>query len=242
MKLLDTFLFVALPYLALVVFTVGLIYRKNKRGFSLSSLSSQFLEGRALFWGTVPFHVSLLLVFCGHLLTFLFPGTTLLWNSQPARLIVLEVAAFTLGATALVGLVTLIARRLLNSRIRAVTTAMDVVIELLLFGQVVLGCWIALGYRWGASWFASDLSPYLWSLFRLSPETEAVFALPLVIKLHVAGAFLIILLVPFTRLAHFIVAPLDYLARPYQQVIWNWNRKTIRNPGTPWSPTRPKNN
>ena len=69
-----------------------------------------------------------------------------------------------------------------------------------------------------------------------------MFALPLVIKLHVAGAFLIILLVPFTRLAHFIVAPLDYLARPYQQVIWNWNRKTIRNPGTPWSPTRPKNN
>ena len=242
MKYLDTFLFVALPYVAFVVFAVGLIYRRRKRGFALSSLSSQFLEGRALFWGTVPFHVSLLLVFCGHLLTFLFPRATLMWNSQPARLIVLEVTAFTLGATALVGLVTLIARRLLNSRIRAVTTVMDVVIELLLLGQVVLGCWIALGYRWGASWFASDLSPYLWSLFRLAPETEAVIALPLVIKLHVAGAFLIILMVPFTRLAHFVVAPFDYLVRPYQQVIWNWNRKTIRDPRTEWSRARPRNN
>ena len=43
------------------------------------------------------------------------------------------------------------------------------------------------------------------------------------------GVILIILLVPFTRLAHFIVAPLDYLVRPYQQVIWNWNRRHIRN-------------
>jgi hypothetical protein len=49
-------------------------------------------------------------------------------------------------------------------------------------------------------------------------------------------------MIPFTRLAHFIVAPLHYIVRPYQQVIWNWDRKTIRDPGTAWSTTRPKNN
>jgi hypothetical protein len=30
--------------------------------------------------------------------------------------------------------------------------------------------------------------------------------------------------------------------RPYQQVIWNWDRKTIRDPGAAWSGARPKNN
>jgi len=31
------------------------------------------------------------------------------------------------------------------------------------------------------------------------------------------------------------VAPLHYIVRPYQQVIWNWDRKTIRDPRVPWS-------
>jgi len=50
------------------------------------------------------------------------------------------------------------------------------------------------------------------------------------------------LVLPFTRLVHFLVAPLHYIGRPYQRVIWNWDRKKIRDPETRWSPTRPKNN
>ena len=109
----------------------------------------------------------------------------------------------------------------------------------LLLAQVILGCWIALGFRWGSSWFAADLTPYLWSLVALSPDTAAVFALPWVIKLHIVGAFAILFVVPFTRLAHVMVAPFHYIVRPYQQVIWNWNRKTIRDPATAWAQTRP---
>lgn len=239
---LNLFFFVGLPYMALFVCGAGVIYRYRRKGFTVSSLSSQFLEGKSLFWGTVPFHLGILVVFFGHLTAFLFPRTTLAWNSVPVRLIILEVTAFTFGLTVLIGLGSLFYRRLTNWRIRAVTTTMDIVLEVLLLAQVVLGLWIALGYRWGASWFAADLSPYLWSLFTFSPETGAVFALPWVIKAHIVGAFTIILIVPFTRLIHFFVAPLHYITRPYQQVIWNWDRRAIRDPGTPWSEARPKNN
>ncbi len=242
MNALDTFLFVAFPYVAVITFVLGVIYRRNQKGFTVSSLSSQFLEGKALFWGTIPFHIGILVVFFGHLTAFMLPGVTLAWNSMPVRLIVLEVTAFIFGVTVLIGLVSLMIRRHTNARIRAVTTPMDEFIELLLLAQVVLGCWIALGFRWGASWFAADLSPYLWSLVKFSPETAAVFALPWVIKLHIVGAFAIVFMVPFTRLVHFVVAPLNYLVRPYQQVMWNWDRKAIRDPGTAWSRARPKNN
>lgn len=242
MNTLNTFLFVAFPYVAVITFTVGVLYRWRQKGFTVSSLSSQFLEGKSLFWGTVPFHIGLLVVLAGHLVAFLMPQATLAWNAQPMRLIILEGTAFVFGLTVLIGLAALMYRRLTNARIRAVTTPMDIVIELLLLAQVVLGCWVALGYRWGSSWFAADLTPYLWSLVRLSPETGAVFALPWVIKLHVAGAFVILFMVPFTRLSHVIVAPLNYLVRPYQQVIWNWNRKTIRDPATAWNSARPRAN
>ena len=239
MSVLNTFLFVAFPYVAVIIFVVGVVYRYRQKGFTVSSLSSQFLEGKKLFWGTIPFHIGILVVFFGHLTAFLLPRATLAWNSIPVRLIVLEVTAFTFGLSVLVGLAALMVRRFTNPRIRAVTTKTDIAIELLLLAQVVLGCWIALGFRWGASWFAADLSPYLWSLVKLAPETGPVFALPWVIKLHIVGAFAILFMVPFTRLMHFVVAPLHYITRPYQQVMWNWDRKSIRNPNMPWSKTRP---
>ncbi len=239
MNALNTFLLVAFPYAAVIVFVVGVVYRYRQKGFTVSSLSSQFLEGKKLFWGTIPFHIGILVVFFGHLTAFLLPRATLAWNSIPVRLIVLEVTAFTFGLSMLVGLAALMVRRFTNPRIRAVTTKTDVAVELLLLAQVVLGCWIALGFRWGASWFAADLSPYLWSLVKLAPETGPVFALPWVIKLHIVGAFAILFMVPFSRLVHFVVAPLHYIVRPYQQVMWNWDRKSIRNPNMPWSKTRP---
>jgi nitrate reductase gamma subunit len=242
MNALNTFLFVGFPYAAVIVFVVGATYRYRQEGFTVSSLSSQFLEGKQLFWGSVPFHIGLGVVFFGHLIAFLLPQATLAWNRIPVRLIILEVTAFIFGLTVLIGLGALMFRRLTNVRIRAVTTPMDIVVEVLLLAQVVLGLWVALGFRWGSSWFAADLSPYLWSLVKLSPETAAVFALPWVIKLHIVGAFVIVLVVPFTRLMHFIVAPLHYIGRPYQQVIWNWNRKKIRDPSTVWSKARPHNN
>jgi nitrate reductase gamma subunit len=237
---LNSFLFVAFPYVAVVTFVIGITYRWKRKGFTVSSLSSQFLEGKALFWGTVPFHIGLLVLFFGHLIAFVLPDAVLAWNAQPLRLVLLEGSAFIFGVTVLVGLVALMVRRITHPRIRAVTTPMDLAIELLLLVQVVLGCWVALEFRWGSSWFASDLTPYLWSLVTFSPETAAVFAMPWVIKLHIVGAFAIAFMVPFTRLAHFIVAPLDYLVRPYQQVIWNWDRKVIRDPSTAWTTTRPR--
>ena len=155
---------------------------------------------------------------------------------------ILQITAFSFGLSTLVGLIGMLIRRLTNVRVKMVTTRMDLFLEVLLLVQVVLGLWTALSYRWGSSWFASDLSPYLWSLFKADPNIAAASAMPLPIKAHIIGAFLIIAVFPFTRLVHILVAPLHYLARPYQRVMWNWDRKAIRDPATPWSKARPKNN
>ena len=190
----------------------------------------------------MPFHWGLIVIFLLHLTVFLFPQLTLGWSSSPIRLIATEIVAFTFGLSALVGLVALFIRRISDARVKMVTNNMDLAIEVLLLAQIILGCWIAVGYRWGYSWFAADLSPYLWSIVKFSPDATAVVAMPIVIKLHIAGAFLVILMIPFTRLVHFLVAPFHYIWRPYQQVIWHWNKKTIRDKKTPWSEKRPFNN
>ncbi len=93
MNALNVLLFVAFPYAAVIIFVVGVAYRYRREGFTVSSLSSQFLEGKRLFWGSVPFHMGILVVFVGHLTAFLLPEATLAWNSIPVRLIVLEVGS-----------------------------------------------------------------------------------------------------------------------------------------------------
>ncbi len=242
MTALDYFFFSAFPYVAMITFLVGAIYRYRQKGFQVTSLSAQFLEGKQGFWGTVPFHFGILMVFLGHLVVFLFPQSVLAWNSDPVRLIAHEGVAFTFAVALFIGLVVLILRRLFHPRLKVVTTRMDLFIEFVLLAQVILGCWIALGYRWGTSWFAADLSPYLWSILKLNPQPEAVIAMPLVIKAHIVGAFFILLIFPFTRLIHILVAPFHYLWRPYQVVIWNWDKQTIRKASTAWSKARPRNN
>lgn len=242
MAILNTFLFVILPYLALSVFFIGTIYRYRKVKFQISSLSSEFLEGKKLFWGSVPFHWGMLFLFFGHLIAFLIPRSVLLWNSHPVRLLVLEIAAFAFGLSMLAGLANLIYRRWTNDRIRVVTTWMDHVVEVLLIAQVILGLWVAIEYRWGSSWFASSLTPYLRSIFLLDPRMDAVVAMPIIVQLHIVGAYLIVLMFPFSRLMHALVAPLDYLWRPYQRVIWNWDKNRVRSTLTKWSVYRPKNN
>lgn len=242
MNALNVVLLVVFPYVAVIVFVFGVAYRYRRKGFSVSSLSSQFLERRQLFWGSVPFHLGILVVLLVHALVILFPGVMVAWARDPVRLLVLEVTEYVFGMSVLVGLGFLIFRRLANARIRAVTSGMDIAVQLVLLTQVALGLWLALDFRWGYTWFAAVLAPYLWSLVQLSPDTAAVFALPLTIKLHIIGAFALVFLVPFTRLVHFVVAPLHYIVRPYQQVIWNWDRLSIRDARAPWSRTRPTNN
>ncbi len=239
---LNNFLFIALPYITLFVFVLGTIWRYRSTKFKVSSLSSQFLEGKTLFWGSVPFHWGMLVLFLGHLIGFLFPRGVLLWNSHPVRLIIIEISAFIFGIAVLIGLINLLYRRLTNPRVTVVTNRMDIGILLLLLLQVFTGLWTAYFFRWGSSWFASVVTPYLWSLFTLQPDIVAVSAFPWIVKLHIIGAYVIILMIPFSRLVHFLVVPFDYIWRPYQQVYWNWNRKLIRHSGTEWSEKRPKNN
>ena len=242
MTSLDSVLFIALPYVAIVVFFVGTFRRYTKAGFSLTSLSVQFLESNRGFWGTVPFHIGILILLFGHMTMFAFPDFVLWWNSDPQRLMANEGIGFVFGLVVLIAMTLLLLRRWTNPRLRAVTSRMDVLIEILLWVQILLGCWTAYAYRWGSSWFAADLSPYLWSILKLNPNIEVISAMPWVIKLHVVGAFVIVFLIPFTRLAHFLVAPIHYAWRPYQVVMWHWDRKKIRRPDTAWQRVRPRNN
>jgi nitrate reductase gamma subunit len=217
----DFILYAAIPYMAVLLAVVGSVYRFASSRFSYSSLSSQFLEGRRLFWGSAPFHYGILIVLAGHLIAFLFPRSVIWFNGVPARLYILETTALAFGLLTLFGLIMLIYRRAITSRIRVVTSPMDVVLLVLLLTAVISGTYVAIFHRWGSAWFVHTATPYLSSLLKLSPEPQYVASLPLAVRLHVLNAWALVAIIPFTRLVHFFVVPIGYIWRPYQLVIWN---------------------
>ena len=235
-------LYIALPYAALALGAAGAIYSYTKREFTFSSLSSQFFEGQALFWGVQPFHWGAIVLFSGHLMCFLFPSAVLAWNAAPARLFAFELASFAAGVLMLSGLLILLARRLFSAKVRAITTPMDYLVLLVLIAQVTLGILTAVLYRWGSSWFAAVLSPYLASLFKLAPAIGGVANMKPIIQAHVVMTFVLAALIPFSRLAHLLVFPLPYLWRPPQLVVWNRDRLALRNPEAENIAVRPLNN
>lgn len=217
----DTIFFIIFPYIATAVSVVVTIYRSIYRPFSVSSLSSQLLERKKLYWGSISFHYGIVLVLLGHLFALLLPKGLLLWNAVPIRLYLLEMTGLALGIWALVGLVLLIWRRISERRVRAVTTPMDIIVLLLVTVSALTGVLTAIFYRFGITWFTVIFTPYLLSLLKLQPNISLVTPLPWIIKLHVINFFILLAVLPFSRLVHIITYPLTYLVRPWQIVIWN---------------------
>ncbi len=217
----DVLLFGAFPYVAMALFLVVSIQRYRKNAYTVSSLSSQFLEAKQLFWGSVPFHLGITVLFFGHLIGFLIPRQVALFGAVPLRLLIMEVTGLTAGLLALWGCVLLMVRRMTHPRLRVVTSPVDKALYALLLFQIVTGLWVALFYRWGSAWYVQTLVPYLRSVFTFQPNLAVMAEMKLIPRLHVIGAFTLIAVFPFTRLMHVLVAPLPYLWRRPQLVLWN---------------------
>lgn len=216
---MNRILFVVFPYVAVVLAVVVSVIRWRRHPFTVSALSSQLLESRRLFWGSVSFHWGISLILLGHLAALIVPRGFELWNGAPLRLYLLEGTGLALGLWTLFGVVMLLVRRLSSARVKAVTTPMDLVVLLVILVQVTTGVWIAMGYRWGSFWGTSVFVPYLHSLFTFQPRPELVAPLPFVLQLHAFSFFVLLALFPFTRLVHIVTVPLGYLTRPWQKVV-----------------------
>lgn len=219
--MINNILFGTMPYVFITICIVGLIYRYRSNRYSWSSQSSEFLENSVLFYGSFPWHYGIITILLVHIFGLFFPRGILAWNSIPIRLYILELSGVALGFLAFFGLLVFIYRRLTDNRVKAVTTSWDVITLIVLLIQVATGLLNATMYRWGSNWYAATAVPWMWSIFTFQPDPTYVSGLRLITRVHIFNAMIFIGLIPFTRLAHFVVIrPYQYLWRPYQVVRW----------------------
>jgi len=221
--MLNVFVFVVLPYAALVLFLFVTPYRYFSNRLTWSAYSTQFLEQKALYWGSNPWHYGIIPVLIAHLVSVIAPGPMRAILGNQRVLILLEDIGQGLGLLALFGCLGLLIRRLRAPILKPVTSAGDWVLLVLLIVEVATGIYMGIFIRGGPLWYLYTAVPYFHSLLVFNPQIEYVADFPLVFKLHAAGAFLIVALLPFTKLVHLLFLPIGFLKDP--PILYRWRSR-----------------
>lgn len=220
---MDAFAFIVggvLPYLTIVIFLVGMIYRFSSwfktpqpgkmtlfpapESASRSVLAEALLfpslfKGDKMLWSfSWIFHATLALVFLGHLRVFTALIDRMLMAMGMSPDAIGTMSATVGGAAGIVLLATgvlLLVRRLTIQRVREISGVPDFFALLLLIAIVVTGDLM----RLGAHFDLEQTRIWAWSLLTFSPEIpkNGMFLT------HALLAILLIMYIPFSKILHF---------------------------------------
>lgn len=210
MAALDLLLYVALPYVSLVLFFGVPLYRRRTEdvAWDWTTRASGLFDNRGIGLASLFLHWGLLLVFAGHLLGFVGG-----WFGESSLIDLFYWVGAIGGVAALFGSTLALYRRVVSPRMRAMSTPQDYVIHLLLIG--ILGTALYESIAVGVFGLSATIGKWFISLFLLSPNVEAVANAPLPLRIHVVLTMVFWAYFPFTKLVHLWSAPLGYLVRPY---------------------------
>ncbi|MGP3957567.1 respiratory nitrate reductase subunit gamma [Nonomuraea sp. 3N208] len=214
----ESLAWVVAPYITIVIFVGGLIWRYRYDKFGWTTRSSQLYESRLLRLASPLFHYALLVVIVGHITGLLIPRT---WTDAiGVSNYAYHVNALTWGGIA--GLATLVAVGLLIYRRRTTgpvfmaTTKNDktmyAVLTLAIFSGVVT---TVAGFVPSEVSYRTTVGPWFRGVLTLQPDVMAMGQASGLYKVHTLIGMVLIVLFPFSRLVHALSAPLGYLFRPY---------------------------
>jgi nitrate reductase gamma subunit len=245
MSATTTLLWVVFPYVSMAVFVVGLIWRYRYDKFGWTTRSSELYEKTLLRLGSPLFHFGIIFVGLGHFMGLLIPKdwTEAVGFREVAYHFIATYMGSVAGLMTLVGLALLIYRRRVTGPVFLATTRVDKFMYVMLAIPILLGMWATvqtqiLGEAHGYD-YRETISPWLRSLFYLQPMPELMVDVPVPFKLHIAAAFLLFMIWPFTRLVHAFSAPVQYSTRPY--IVYRSREEShatgSRGPRRGWEPS-----
>lgn len=220
---MHQFLFGTLPYIALTILLVGSVARYERDPFTWKSKSSQLLRRKQLVWGSVLFHVGVLIIFFGHLFGLLLPIEfyDALGVGHSFKQLLAAVGGGLAGVMALIGGLLLAHRRLVDPRVRATSSFADTAILLILIAQLLLGIAtvpVSLGHLDGHE--MAKLMAWANGIVTFDGEAAGyIVHVNPIFKAHILLGLAIFILFPFTRLVHMLSAPVRYLWRPGYQIV-----------------------
>jgi len=231
---INFLIFGILPYAVLAVALIGTIARYERDPFTWKTSSSQLLRRKQLMWGSVLFHVGIIVLFGGHLIGLFTPIWVLDALGIPYGLKqwVAVLLGGTAGIVAFVGASMLLHRRLFDPRIRVNSSFADIAILVALWLQVVVGLGtilLTLEHMDG-----SEMVRFMtWSQSVMTLQVNAwlqVINVHWLYKAHIVLGMVIVAAFPFTRLVHMLSIPVRYVTlRPGYQIVRSRRRRPLED-------------
>ncbi|TSI10664.1 respiratory nitrate reductase subunit gamma [Lysinibacillus sp. BW-2-10] len=219
MSTLDQFLWVIFPYICIVIFILGHIFRYRNDRFSWTAKSSEFLEKKQLMIGSILFHLGIIPVILGHFVGLVIPASWM--SSLGVNEHLYHIGAVYIGGLfgliTLAGMLILTFRRISIKSVRKLSSASDMIVNGLLLFIIILGVYATFATNAMNPDFdyRSSISVWFRNLFILNPNAAYMVNVPLSFQLHVITGFLIFAFWPFTRLVHVWSVPFNYSRRSY---------------------------
>ncbi|WP_431916866.1 respiratory nitrate reductase subunit gamma [Nonomuraea jabiensis] len=214
----ESTLWIVLPYLTLLAFAGGLIWRYRYDKFGWTTRSSQLYEGPLLRLASPLFHYGLIFVIIGHVTGLLIPvsWTDAIGVSNAAYHMNALVWGGLASLATLVGLALLIYRRRAAGPVFTATTANDKTMYAVLAASIVTGVvTMVAGFVPSDVSYRTTVAPWFRGIFVLQPDAAAMRQANVLYKVHTLIGMALFVLFPFSRLVHALSAPLGYLFRPY---------------------------
>jgi nitrate reductase gamma subunit len=206
--------FVVFPYLCLTIFVLGHAYRYIVDRYGWNAHSSEFLEKKALLYGSIPFHFGILMTLLGHAGGLLIPQAVydIAGIRSEAHLSIAYWMGLLVGAAALGGAVLLLWRRVTDKRLRAVNKINDTFTIAALALVIGTGMYNVLFGHYNV---LSTLAPWIRGIVTFVPDPGLMRPVPISYKIHVLSALALLGFSPFSRLIHIWSAPLGYPLRKF---------------------------
>jgi len=214
MDLIYELVFTVFPYLCLTTFVVGHAYRYVTDRYHWNARSSEFLEKKSLFYGSVLFHWGIVLTFLGHVSGLLIPQRylDLAGINAQSHLVIAFWSGLAVGLAAFIGALVLLYRRLTTPRVQAAGTLNDVITIGGLVFVIGAGVYNVIFGRYNVLY---SVGPWIRGIVTLTPDPSLMLEVPLSYKLHVLSALALLGFSPFSRLVHIWSAPFSYAFRRY---------------------------
>ena len=219
----DNFFFIGLPYITIIVFFGGIIYRGFSRALSghrgkwdwtvrgdylWTTRSSGFFGRASIGPASLCLHWGVLILFVAHLVGFVGGAYNFAAWVEFFRWVGLAG-----GILFLYGAVWALVRRIVIPQVKAMSTPDDYMVLLFLIAIDGLGLYqAAVEWVFGISYSAG---PWLGSIIALQPDVTMIAGAPLTNKLHIIVSLIFFAYFPFTKLVHAGSYPFGYISRSF---------------------------
>ncbi|MFZ0243484.1 MAG: respiratory nitrate reductase subunit gamma [Desulfobacterales bacterium] len=212
MEIADTLVFTVFPYLCLTTFVVGHGYRYVTDRYHWNARSSEFLEKKSLFLGSLLFHWGMVGTFLGHAGGLLIPQKyfDMAGIQAHTHIAIAYWAGLAVGAAAFIGAALLLWRRLTNPRVRAAGSLNDAITIGGLVFVIGLGLFNVIFGHYNVLY---TLAPWIRGIVTFTPEAALLREVPFSYKIHVLSALALLGFSPFSRLVHIWSVPIFYFTR-----------------------------